>query len=168
MVADEQEKFVEAKESRSPWFDLAELAITMGTAGLGVLIGGFVEEKLAGVLAERAAKAVAESVEHGFKEVAETTAKKAIDGAAEAREDKLEQEAESGALWRAMLPAAAPVAAGVDFAALARRFALAGGHIRNAALRAAFVAADEGTIISPAHLERAARLELEAMGKIAA
>jgi AAA+ superfamily predicted ATPase len=81
---------------------------------------------------------------------------------------ELPDDTERARLWRAMLPAAAPVAPGVDFGALARRFALAGGHIRNAALRAAFVAADEGSVISPAHLERAARLEIEAMGKIAA
>ena len=67
-----------------------------------------------------------------------------------------------------MLPAAAPVAPSVDFAALARRFAMSGGYIRNAALRAAFLAADEGAAISAAHLERAARVEYEGMGKIAA
>lgn len=42
-------------------------------------------------------------------------------------------------------------------------------YIRNAALRAAFFAADEdGTAITEAHLERAARVEYEAMGKLAA
>lgn len=75
--------------------------------------------------------------------------------------------AEREKLWRAMLPVAAPVAADVDFAGLARRFAMSGGYIRNAALRAAFLAADEDGAISHAHLEYAARLEYEAMGKIA-
>ena len=78
---------------------------------------------------------------------------------------------ERARLWRAMLPAAAPLAPAVDLAALAAlacRFPLAGGHIRNAALRAAFLAADEGVAISAAHLEHAARAELEATGKIAA
>jgi AAA+ superfamily predicted ATPase len=69
-------------------------------------------------------------------------------------------------LWRAMLPAAAPVEANVDFTGLARRFAMTGGYIRNAALRAAFLAADEGTPIGSVHLEHAARLEYEGMGKI--
>ncbi|MEP6862491.1 MAG: ATP-binding protein [Deltaproteobacteria bacterium] len=69
-------------------------------------------------------------------------------------------------LWRAMLPAAAPVEANVDFTGLARRFAMTGGYIRNAALRAAFLAADEGTPIGIVHLEHAARLEYEGMGKI--
>jgi len=69
-------------------------------------------------------------------------------------------------LWRAMLPAAAPVDRNIDFAGLARRFAMTGGYIRNAALRAAFLAADEGTPIGDVHLEHAARLEYEGMGKI--
>jgi AAA+ superfamily predicted ATPase len=71
-------------------------------------------------------------------------------------------------LWRAMLPAAAPVAPNLDFTGLARRFEMSGGYIRNATLRAAFLAADEGTSISDAHLEHAARLEYEGMGKIVA
>ncbi|HLL22614.1 MAG TPA: AAA family ATPase, partial [Kofleriaceae bacterium] len=70
-------------------------------------------------------------------------------------------------LWRAMLPAAAPVDASVDLMSLGRRFAMSGGYIRNATLRAAFLAADEGSAITAAHLERAARLEYEGMGKIA-
>src|SRR3569623_854590 len=49
---------------------------------------------------------------------------------------------ERARLWRAMLPAAAPDADDDDFAALVRRFAMSGGYIRNAALRAAFKAAD--------------------------
>ena len=71
-------------------------------------------------------------------------------------------------LWRAMLPEAAPVAADLDVESLARRFAMSGGYIRNAALRAAFLAADEDSEITGAHLERAARLEYEGLGKIAA
>jgi hypothetical protein len=57
--------------------------------------------------------------------------------------------------------------ASIDFAGLARRFELTGGYIRNAALRAAFLAADEDVPIAHAHLEHAARLEYEGMGKIA-
>ncbi|MEO8704688.1 MAG: hypothetical protein ABI867_31825 [Kofleriaceae bacterium] len=44
---------------------------------------------------------------------------------------------------------------------------MSGGYIRNAALRAAFLAADEDSIITRAHLERAARVEYEGMGKLA-
>ena len=74
---------------------------------------------------------------------------------------------ERAALWRARLPSAAPVDDGLDVARLARTFAMSGGSIRNAALRAAFIAADEGSAISVAHLEQAARLEYEGMGKLA-
>jgi hypothetical protein len=74
---------------------------------------------------------------------------------------------ERAMLWRAMLPAAAPVAPDVDVDALAKRYVMSGGYIRNAALRAAFIAADTDSPITAAHLERAARCEYEGMGKIA-
>ena len=68
---------------------------------------------------------------------------------------------------RSMLATTAPIADDVDVAALARAFELAGGHIRNAVLRAAFVAADRGAAIDHALLERAARAEYVALGRIA-
>jgi len=77
-------------------------------------------------------------------------------------------EEEREKLWHAMLPTAAPVAPNLDLTGLARRFEMSGGYIRNAALRAAFLAADEGTSITDAHLEYAARVEYEGMGKIVA
>jgi hypothetical protein len=80
---------------------------------------------------------------------------------------ELPDEAERAKLWRAVLPAAAPVE-GVDFTRLARRYEMSGGYIKNAALRAAFLAADENRSITEAHLDRAARVEYEAMGKLAA
>src|SRR5205823_4025800 len=46
-------------------------------------------------------------------------------------------------LWASHVPAELPVAGTLDFAALARRFPLSGGYIRNSALRAAFLAAQE-------------------------
>ncbi|MBA3818768.1 MAG: ATP-binding protein [Deltaproteobacteria bacterium] len=70
-------------------------------------------------------------------------------------------------LWRAMLPARAEVARDIDFAGLARAFAMTGGYIKNAALRAAYRAADESSAITHALLWRAARTEYEAMGKLA-
>jgi hypothetical protein len=79
---------------------------------------------------------------------------------------ELPDEAERAKLWRAVLPAAAPVA-GVDFMRLAKRYEMSGGYIRNAALRAAFLAADENSSITAAHLDRAAKIEYEGMGKLA-
>jgi SpoVK/Ycf46/Vps4 family AAA+-type ATPase len=69
-------------------------------------------------------------------------------------------------LWRAHIPPQAPVAGAIDFGALARRFQLSGGYIRNAALRAAFLAADGNAQLSHDHLERAVRMELREAGKL--
>ncbi|MBA3461691.1 MAG: ATP-binding protein [Deltaproteobacteria bacterium] len=74
---------------------------------------------------------------------------------------------ERAKMWRTVIPDAAPIASNVDYKALARKFEMSGGHIRNAALRAAFLAANQGTPITTALLESAARTEYEAMGKLA-
>jgi hypothetical protein len=75
--------------------------------------------------------------------------------------------AERERIWRAMVPASAEVADGVELRGLAARFAMSGGYIKNAVLRAAFLAAAEGTAIAQRHLEYAAHVEYEGMGKIA-
>jgi hypothetical protein len=76
-------------------------------------------------------------------------------------------ETERAKLWATMLPSAAPTAGVIDVDALARRYEMSGGHIRNAVLRGAFLAADEGVAIATVHLARGARLEYEAMGRVA-
>ena len=73
---------------------------------------------------------------------------------------------ERARLWRALLPAEAEVAADIDVDALARRFEMTGGYIKNATVRAAFLAADEGAPIAMRHLVRAARAEYQTMGKV--
>ncbi|MBL0214676.1 MAG: ATP-binding protein [Myxococcales bacterium] len=70
-------------------------------------------------------------------------------------------------LWRSLLPPEVPVVGQLDFAALAQRFRLSGGYIRNATLRAAFLAAEEGSSLTHAHLERAIRMEYRELGKLA-
>jgi hypothetical protein len=80
---------------------------------------------------------------------------------------ELPDETERARLWRALIPKEAPVAREIDFRRLARNYEMAGGAIRNASLRAAFMAAERQTPIGMEHLERAARLEYEALGKIA-
>nr|MBA3394496.1 ATP-binding protein [Deltaproteobacteria bacterium] len=70
-------------------------------------------------------------------------------------------------LWRSLLPPEVPVEGDIDFAGLARRFSLSGGYIRNAALRAAFLAAEEGAFLTHEHLERAVRMEFREFGKLA-
>lgn len=80
---------------------------------------------------------------------------------------ELPEAAERARMWRTMLATAAPVAPDIDYARLADRFELSGGAIRNAALRAAFLAAATQSSITMQHLERAARVEYEGLGKIA-
>jgi Cdc6-like AAA superfamily ATPase len=70
-------------------------------------------------------------------------------------------------LWRSLLPPQVPVEGRLDFAALAQRFRLSGGYIRNATLRAAFLAAEEGSSLTHEHLERAIRMEFREIGKLA-
>ena len=69
-------------------------------------------------------------------------------------------------LWRAMIPDRAPVAEDLPLDDLAAKYAMSGGHIRNAVLRAAFIAAHEQAPIDAEHLIRAAQLEYEALGKV--
>jgi hypothetical protein len=60
-------------------------------------------------------------------------------------------------IWRRVFPSAVPQT-GLDFAKLAR-LNLAGGHIRNIALNAAFLAADKRESVGMAHLRSAAETE---------
>jgi hypothetical protein len=70
-------------------------------------------------------------------------------------------------LWRVHLPEQMPIAGALDLADLARRYKMSGGYIRNAALRAAFLAAEEDSPLSQDHLERAVRAEFREGGKLA-
>jgi len=70
-------------------------------------------------------------------------------------------------LWRSLIPSQVPVQGTLDFASLSQRFRLSGGYIRNAALRAAFLAAEEGSALTHDHLERAIRMEFREIGKLA-
>lgn len=69
-------------------------------------------------------------------------------------------------IWQVIFPAQAPLAGDVDPGELARRFRVTGGHIRNIALGAAFLAAEDGQVITMAHLLQAARREFQKMGKV--
>jgi hypothetical protein len=76
------------------------------------------------------------------------------------------EEPERLGIWRLALPAEAPVGADVDLAFLARKYKLAGGHIRNIALGAAFLAAAAGDSITMKYLVRATRREYQKLGKL--
>ena len=69
-------------------------------------------------------------------------------------------------LWRSMIPADAPLADDLDLARLARGYALSGGAISNAVLRAAFRSASVERPLAQADLEQAARDELSALGRL--
>jgi hypothetical protein len=69
-------------------------------------------------------------------------------------------------LWRALLPPGTGVAADVDFEALANRFDMTGGHIRNAIVRGAVIAARAGRELTPRDLELGALHEYAELGKV--
>ena len=69
-------------------------------------------------------------------------------------------------LWQRMMPKTASVSPDVDYAKLASSYELAGGNIRNAMLRAAFLAAEQGQSITMAILQHAVKLEYRDAGKL--
>jgi hypothetical protein len=69
-------------------------------------------------------------------------------------------------LWRVMLPSEAEVGTDIDFDFLSNKYEMSGGYIRNAVLRAAFLAADDRSPITMRHMMRAANLEYTGMGKV--
>ena len=69
-------------------------------------------------------------------------------------------------IWKSLLPAEARVADGLDFQFLARSFQIAGGNIKNVLVTAAFLAAEDGGVISMKHLVRATAREMKKIGKV--
>ena len=70
-------------------------------------------------------------------------------------------------LWRSMFPRSSPLGDGVPWEKIAQAYEMSGGHIKNAALRAAFLAAERGAKeIDGALINEAARLEYREMGKL--
>jgi len=73
--------------------------------------------------------------------------------------------ADREALWRCHIPGEAPLSADVDLAELATAFPVVGGVIRNAAVAAGFLAAEDRDPISRKHLIRAIRREYDKSGR---
>lgn len=68
-------------------------------------------------------------------------------------------------IWRISVPPRAPCDPDLDFEALAQRYAVAGGSIRNIALSAAMLAAGRGEDIAMRHMAHGARREYQKLGK---
>jgi hypothetical protein len=68
-------------------------------------------------------------------------------------------------IWEGAWPVEAPLGEDVDFGTLARELPLAGGHIRNIVLAAAFLAAAEASRVRQSHLLWATRRELQKLGR---
>ena len=77
-------------------------------------------------------------------------------------------EADRRRIWEQIWPAKTPRSAELDLPLMARRFELAGGSIRNIAVAAAFLAADDGQEVTVDHLLRATKREYQKMGKVVA
>lgn len=69
-------------------------------------------------------------------------------------------------IWLSIFPAGAPLNQDIDFEFIADRFEVAGGSIKNIAVSAAFLAAEQGEPIGMKHIIPSAQLELQKLGKI--
>jgi SpoVK/Ycf46/Vps4 family AAA+-type ATPase len=78
----------------------------------------------------------------------------------------LPTEQERVRMWATMLPSRAAVSGDVKCEELGKQFDLAGGHIKNAVLRAAFAAAERGGSIEHADLLLAATRECRETGRL--
>jgi ATP-dependent 26S proteasome regulatory subunit len=71
-------------------------------------------------------------------------------------------------MWREIWPGGVAVAGDIDFSKLARKAEVTGANIRNVALLATSLAAEEGAdCVGTAHIEHALRRELSKVGRIA-
>ncbi len=69
-------------------------------------------------------------------------------------------------IWRAAFPPDVPMADDVNLKFIARQFELAGGNIRNVALAASFLAAQNGGVVTMPYLVRAVAREYQKIGKL--
>ena len=69
-------------------------------------------------------------------------------------------------IWQGIWPATTPLASELDLDFIARQFKLTGGNIRNIALAAAFLAAEDGQRVTMPHLLQATSREFQKMGKM--
>jgi AAA+ superfamily predicted ATPase len=69
-------------------------------------------------------------------------------------------------IWRTHFPAEAPTSREIDYTWLGQQLQITGGNIKNIALNAAFLAAEDGGEIAMDHVLRGAKREFEKIGKL--
>lgn len=69
-------------------------------------------------------------------------------------------------IWQRIWPKETPRSPELNFRYMANKFEVTGGNIRNIALAAAFLAADDGGVITMNHLMHATQREYQKMGKV--
>ena len=69
-------------------------------------------------------------------------------------------------IWQHIFPGEAPLSEDADLKFMARQFKISGGNIKNIALNAAFLAAQDGKLITIEHLIRATKREYQKIGKL--
>ena len=69
-------------------------------------------------------------------------------------------------IWQSIWPKDTPCERDLDFEALAQRFEMTGGNIRNVAVAAAFLAAEDGQVVRMRHLIHATQREYQKSGKL--
>ena len=69
-------------------------------------------------------------------------------------------------IWRNIFPAEMPRSKDIEFEFLAGKFEISGGHIKNIALSAAFLAAENSGVINMKHIVRATKREFQKMGRM--
>jgi ATP-dependent 26S proteasome regulatory subunit len=76
------------------------------------------------------------------------------------------EEADRHRIWQNIFPREAPLATDIDLSFLARQFKITGGNIKNIALGAAFLAAQDGGSINMENIIWATKREFQKMGKL--
>ena len=69
-------------------------------------------------------------------------------------------------IWQKAFPETAPLSQDIDRAFMARQFKITGGNIKNIALSAAFLGAEDSGMVTMEHLIRATKREYQKMGKL--
>ena len=69
-------------------------------------------------------------------------------------------------IWRNIFPKETPASRDIPYEFLARKFEITGGHIKNIALNAAFLAAENSGVVATKHIIRATKREFQKMGRL--